>query len=478
VGVIAPPVAPRGTSVAKSHAGADILDGPLVLRDLRPGDRATRMLASLQSNIIHPHVRNHLRLLALRVDEPAAARRGLAEIARGLKSAAEQLDELHAFRAHGTPGTPFVAIALAASGYARLGVDGTRWPADPAFRAGLRARDLGDPDPLRWEASYRDGIDAIILIGSHDDALTDRKLGELRGQLHAYVRVIAEETGTTLENRNGDAIEHFGYVDGRSQPLFIDEDLGNERETTDGVDRWNPLVPLRHVLVPDPAVPDADHAYGSYLVYRKLEQNVRAFKQQEAALARKLALVGEDAERMGALLVGRFEDGTPLTLSPEAGMADPVPNDFTYDDDADGTRCPLSAHIRRMNPRHADPAERTVIARRGQGYGVRNDDLADDDLTTKPTEGVGLLFMAVVAGIEQQFERLQRAANGEDGGPFDGVMGQRRDQAGEPRIELSGSWGDVRTPSRELVVEPAVTLLGGEYCFLPSIAFLRGLADG
>jgi Dyp-type peroxidase family len=436
------------------------------------------MLASLQSNIIHPHVRNHLRLLALRIDEPMAARRALAEIARGLKSAGEQLDELHAFRARGTPGTPFVAIALAASGYARLRVDETRWPSDPAFRAGLRARDLGDPDPLRWDAPYRDGIDAIILVGSHDDALTNQKVHELRRELGESLCLIAEETGNTLENGNGDAIEHFGYVDGRSQPLFIDEDLDYERETTDGADRWNPLVPLGHVLVPDPAIPESGHAYGSYLVYRKLEQNVRAFRQQEARLAQELGLMGENAERMGALLIGRFEDGTPLTLSPEAGTGDPVPNDFTYDHDAAGSRCPLGAHIRRMNPRRADPAERTVIARRGQGYGVRSDDPGDDDLASKPSGGVGLLFMAVVAGIEQQFERLQRAANGDDDGPFDAITGQRRNPADEPRVELSSSWGHVGAPSRRLAVEPAVTLLGGEYCFLPSIAFLRGLARG
>jgi hypothetical protein len=131
-----------------------------------------------------------------------------------------------------------------------------------------------------------------------------------------------------------------------------------------------------------------------------------------------------------------------------------------------------------MNPRRADPAERTVIARRGQGYGVRTDDPADDDLASKPTGGVGLLFMAVAAGIEQQFERLQRAANGEHGGPFDAITGQRRNPADEPRVELSSSWGHAGAPSRELAVEPTVTLLGGEYCFLPSIAFLRGLAHG
>jgi Dyp-type peroxidase family len=477
VGVVAPPVAPRGTSVVSHHAGADVLDGPLVLRDLRPEDRATRMLASLQSNIIHPHVRSHLRLLALRFEEPAAARHSLARIARGLKSAAVQLDELRAFRAERAPGTPFVAIALSAAGYARLGIDRDQLPPDPAFRDGLRARGLGDPPADRWEPPYREGIDALVLVGSHDDELTDTRVREVRATLGESVRVLTEETGNTLTNARGDAIEHFGYVDGRSQPLFIAEDLPDEG-SLDGTDRWTPLVSLAQVLAPDPGVADCDHAYGSYLVYRKLEQNVRAFKQQEARLAGELGLTDELAERTGALLVGRYEDGTPLALAAAAGMDDPVPNDFTYDGDPDGARCPLGAHIRRMNPRVADPAERTVIARRGQGYGVRRDDPADGDPESTPATGVGLLFMAVVAGIEQQFEQLQRAANGEDGGPFDAVAGQRTHARQAPHVTLSATWDDARAPRQELAVEPVVTLLGGEYCFLPSIDFLQGLGDG
>ena len=471
VGVVAPPVAPRGTSVVTSHAGANVLDGPLVLRDLRPGDPATRMLASLQSNIVHPHVRSRLRLLALRIDEPAAARRGLAAIARELKPASQQLAELHAYRAESRPGTAFATIALSAAGYERLGIEEARRPADPAFRDGLRARRLGDPAAAHWEPGYGGGVDAIILVGSHHDELTDAKVDEVRRALGASVQVLAEETGSNLANAAGDGIEHFGYVDGRSQPIFIEEDAISEGETTDGVDSWNPLVPLSHVLVADPGA-GCDHAFGSYLVYRKLEQNVRAFKEQEARLADELGLTGENAERAGALLIGRFEDGTPLALASEAGMGDPVPNDFTYDDDAAGARCPLGAHIRVMNRRAGEPAARTVIARRGQGYGVRTDDPADDDLASKPTGGVGLLFMAVVADIEQQFEALQRAANGEDGSPFDAVMGQCPSSAS---ITLSGHWDDARAPSQELTVEPVVKLLGGEYCFLPSIDFLLGL---
>jgi Dyp-type peroxidase family len=433
------------------------------------------MLASLQTNIVHPHVRSHLRLLALRIEEPGGARRALSAIARDMKSTAGHLDELRAFRAERAEGTAFVAIALSESGYARLGIESARRPADPAFRDGLRARRIGDPQPEGWEQPYREGIDAIIMVGSHDDELTDAKLDELRATIGESMRVLAEETGITLTNASGDGIEHFGYIDGRSQPLFIEEELTRERETTDGVDHWNPLVPLSHVLVADRAVAGSDHAYGSYLVYRKLEQNVRAFKEQEARLAAELGLTGENDERAGALLIGRFEDGTPLELAHEAGMGDPVPNDFTYDDDADGARCPLGAHIRLMNARVADPAARTIIARRGQGYGVRADDPADDDLASKPTGGVGLLFMAVVADVEQQFEALQRAANGEDGGPFDAVMGQC---PGSATVTLSGRWNDAQAPSSELTVEPVVTLRGGEYCFLPSIDFLRGLDDG
>ena len=78
-------------------------------------------------------------------------------------------------------------------------------------------------------------------------------------------------------------------------------------------------MPLREVLVADPGAARPGESFGSFLVYRKLEQNVRAFKKQEARIAGKLGLKGEDAERAGALLVGRFEDGTPVGSSRRTG---------------------------------------------------------------------------------------------------------------------------------------------------------------
>ena len=49
------------------------------------------------------------------------------------------------------------------------------------------------------------------------------------------------------------------------------------------------------------------------------------------------------------------------------------------------------------------------MVRRAQTYGVRTDGVHDGQLSTKPTGGVGLLFMAFNASIAEQFEFVQQA---------------------------------------------------------------------
>jgi deferrochelatase/peroxidase EfeB len=101
----------------------------------------------------------------------------------------------------------------------------------------------------------------------------------------------------------------------------------------------------------DPYAASQQDCFGSYLVFRKLEQNVRGFKHREEQLARWLGLKGSAVQKAGALIMGRFTDGTPLTSSAVNGMNEGVPNNFNYAEDTDGTRCPFSAHIRKVNPR-------------------------------------------------------------------------------------------------------------------------------
>jgi len=305
-----------------------------------------------------------------------------------------------------------------------------------------------------------------------------------------HVAILGEESGQGMRNANGECIEHFGFVDGRSQPLFLKEDLGDETGRTDGATVWSPALGAGRAIVPDRAAPLPRLQFGSYLVFRKLEQNVRMFMHEKAVLAKRLKLTAADAARAGAMVIGRFEDGTPLVLQGAAGMHSPVPNDFTYDSDPDGTKCPLFAHIRKVNPRGgsiaAEASERRhLMVRRAQTYGVRTDGVHDGQLSTKPTGGVGLLFMAFNASIAEQFEFVQQAwlnnpwfpvVGPEDPSPgLDLLAGQ----GARPRIKCPLTWGTSQdNPTATKAVQATaqvVAMKGGAYFFVPSLAFLRSV---
>jgi Dyp-type peroxidase family len=296
--------------------------------------------------------------------------------------------------------------------------------------------------------------------------------------------VVAVQTGDAIFNKEGAGLEHFGYVDGISQPLFFEDEIDNYRvensisastPTEDFV--FNPEANIDLVLVKDPFVKN-EKAMGSYLVFRKLEQNVKGFKDAEEELAKKLKLDGEDAERAGAMLVGRFEDGTPVQLSGEAGLINSaVLNNFDYEFN-DESKCPYHAHIRKTNPRSdigKEESKRHTMARRGITYGKRKVDLSD-----KPTQDVGLLFMSYQKSIADQFEVIQRDwANNEnfinrketDKIGLDLVIGQ-----GDSRAlgAYATKWGDPNT-IKQFGFDLFVTMKGGGYFFAPSIEFLKNV---
>ncbi|MGR7026252.1 Dyp-type peroxidase [Geodermatophilus sp. URMC 62] len=455
------------------------------------GDAAA-MLDELQSNIVHPHVREHLSVLLLRFGNPVEGRTFLRAIAPLVKSARQHLREVEEFRATGTPGTPYVGIGLTHAAYRALGVGPERIPGDASFTRGMKdpaSRDaLHDPPVSTWEPPYREEIHAVVLIGDATQGGMSAARSQVLNLVRGSTAILGRETGLGRRNASGAAVEHFGYVDGISQPLFLDEDVAAARRSAPGGLVWDPACPLDRVLVPDPAAPDPAVHYGSYLVFRKLEQDVRRFQQAGTDLAQALGLARRDRERAGAMLVGRFRDGTPLTLRPTPGPTGRGDNDFDYAADAAGRRCPFQAHIRKVNPRGSAVGARQervrLMARRGQTYGRRTDDLAADlPPSRRPTGGVGLLFMAFNAEPRQQFDFVQsqwandarfpgpaRGAAGGAGPGRDPVVGQG------PRAD--GTWPpiwDAAATRTAPAIPQAVTLKGGEYFFMPSLAFLRSL---
>jgi Dyp-type peroxidase family len=461
-----------------------------------PSNDDGRMLDSLQPNILKAHVREFLTVLFLRFDQGAAGRTFLKALTQGakplVKSAHTHLHEVRAFKTLSRKGTAYVGVGLTVAGYAALGIPQARQPANSRFRGGMKAAQLGDPATTTWDRHYQGTIHAVVLIGDQEKAPHDAALAKVMALIRPGIVELGRETGRGRRNSNGDGIEHFGYVDGRSQPLFLTEDVTEEKLRQDGATNWDPAFAPKRVIVPDPAAPDPAHDFGSYFVFRKLEQNVKAFKQEEIKLATRLGLTGDAVERAGAMLVGRFEDGTPLAIQSADGSDSPVQNDFTYDSDPDGGKCPHFAHIRKMNPRgtggfepHA--GERLhIMARRGQTYGSRTDNPNDGEMVNKPTKDVGLLFMAFNAVIEEQFEFVQNVwANNPTfpalppgrltpPGP-DPVIGQ----APRGQIDLPKKWGaDFKKARDHKLTSPVpqtVTMKGGEYFFMPSLAFLKAL---
>jgi Dyp-type peroxidase family len=459
-----------------------------------------KMLRALQGNILKGHGRPATINIFFRIDgaKRRQMRAALREIANyHAISAYQQLIETDNFHRTRQPGSPFVSVFLSATGYAALGVAAGAVPADASFRAGMKAAapGLGDALVATWEAPFQGPIDGMILVASENDTLLRLKRDAVANLLlEGGGSIVKEQAGRALFNEANNSIEHFGYVDGRSQPLLLVED--NDIEARDaGIAEWDPQGSLDVALVPDPGSADGI-SFGSYFIFRKLEQDVRGFQRKEEVLADALGFTGEARELAGALVVGRFEDGTPVTMSDEAKKKNP-PNDFNYNADP-GARCPFHAHIRKANPRGTGGFEsaanerKHLMVRRGIPYEdvprlvhpsdlPSSETLADFDAKVGPllpTGDVGLLFMAYNHELALQFEFTQKSWVNNPAFPAGGAPPKLDPIIGQGPVGAQHwlkKWDDPAVGAAALSFQGFVKMRGGEYFFAPSLNFLRSL---
>jgi len=476
----------------------DLSRGPI-----DPHDRAYQnMLDNLQGNILKPHGRNHAGHIFLKFKaEAAIVRRWARDFAtRYVTSAQLQIKEASDFRVHRIPGKLFGNLFLSASGYRALGFTEDQlqgaFPVDQGHRPLLfgtgmaaHAQRLNDPNPETWDEAYRDRqVDAMILLADDYEGFMLRHVRAVLDDVAAVAEVLTVEHGHVLRNDQHSPIEPFGYADGRSQPLFLQSDV-QAQQTSKPV--WDPSAPLDLVLLPDLLAPAGADCFGSYLVFRKLEQNIRDFHTGVQALADTLGCSNDMAK---ALVMGRFEDGTPLVLSATPDVSQAAANDFNYRQDRMGAKCPFHAHIRRVNPRgetavsqtsSADVAaeRRHRIARRSIPYGVSAGVRLDyGHVDQLPTGGVGILFMCFQRSLSNQFGFLQtvwaNSVTKSDGSqlvigldPIIGRPATNQSVTGQPRWPVQ--WGKALFKSFDL--HSFVTLKGGEFLFAPSIPFFQNL---
>jgi Dyp-type peroxidase family len=390
-------------------------------------------------------------------------------------------------------------VAVTAQGLRALGVsDGVVGSFSREFRDGMASRsvllgDVGPSDPGEWEEGIG-GTDAHVLLTINAQKRSDHRhaLGKMQAAMEAAggVRVVFQQDAELLPG----AREHFGYADGFAQPAV--EGSSEERTKGGGVPvkgGWRPLAAGEFVLgYPDedtrvdrkrrlPNAPvDPLGRSGTYMVWRKLRQDVALWRR----VMREAAALYEDGDehKLSAKVVGRWANGAPLVHYPDAPPSEYEPrtagdvNDFRYDEDRDGRRCPLGAHIRRSNPRDALGFEghlsfRHRMIRRGMPYGP----LLPEGVLEDDGEDRGIVFVSFQASISRQFEGVQvqwlNAGNifalGHD---KDFILG---DPEGTGKMTIQG-----RPPFFLSPQQVFVRTRGGEYLFVPGMTALAALADG
>jgi Dyp-type peroxidase family len=234
-----------------------------------------------------------------------------------------------------------------------------------------------------------------------------------------------------------------------------------------------PVAPVPHLL--------ADN--GTFMVYRKLHQNVATFR---AYLEEHAAQYSGGKEKLASKFIGRWRDGTPIELSPDhpdpSIVEDPNRNtNFKYGADTEGTRCPVGAHVRRVHPRDAfgfngKLIDRRRITRRGLPYGRP---VAEGDPATGAGER-GIVFIALNASLSRQFEFVQQqwieyGNDAHQGNDKDMLMGNH---GGHGKFVVQGDTSPSNPPFICTRLPNFVELRGGDYFFVPSMTALGMIAMG
>ncbi|MEY2570183.1 MAG: hypothetical protein QOE63_533, partial [Acidimicrobiaceae bacterium] len=415
-------------------------------------------------------------------------------------------------------------VALTHGGLAALGAPAealATFPPEVVRGMPSRAAMLGDSGasaPERWELGgpANPPIHLVVMVGALDQAAVDAAVAELRASLGAERGVV--EVGLELGHGNSTFTEHFGFsADGISQPVIEgfegDQDrrvgmlaagevvLGHPNVL--GIYPLSPAVDAAndpHAILPafpEGALPEQRDLgrNGSYLVYRKLAQDVAGFWRYLQAQVDGSSSIEAGMIALAAKLMGRWPSGTSLVLAPGADDASLAGrNDFLYrPTDELGYACPMSAHIRRVNPRDSlhrvrDTGEESLhtssqhrILRRGISYGDRFMPEGDVVAGRPPLDAVddggarGVHFLALNADIERQFEFIQETWINDPS--FNGFDDDKDPIVGDN--DGTGSMTIQRHAVRQRLtnVPRFVTVRGGAYLFLPSMSALRFLSS-
>jgi deferrochelatase/peroxidase EfeB len=490
------------TSQVESHSG--------------PKKKSTLDLADIQGFILRGYRMPMVRHFLLTVGAPAAARKLLGRFVSGDESDAPQITTAEDWHVGFEPGPGdnlseaprrkpdyCLNVGITWPGLIALGIKDrvptVSFKSFGAFTQGAaeRARLVGDTGasaPENWVASFGKGSDHVLVtlhaispdaMKSYSDRLTT-----IFAEGNAFREIWRTDGMAWIEMQDGKPTftskVPFGYTDGISMTTIRG---GPEKYHPD---HQQPCEPWLFVLqdeaesyfVPEPRELGLN---GSFAVFKMIKTDVVGFENFLQSNKDKI-----DPELLAAKICGRWRNGVPLALSPETdspagGIAVEKLNDYEYvnadgSGDPKGLRCPVGAHMRRINPRgqpvtgQGQPGGSNNthrLIRRGMPYGPNYD-------PKQPYDGIerGLLGYFINSSIENQYEFV--LGHWVNDSEFAGAV-RLNPKSKDPMI-------GTQDPTESIFVIPQangappikvtgfstfVTTKAAAYCFLPSITAIK-----
>lgn len=461
-------------------------------------------LADIQGMVLRRYLMPVQRNFLLQVTNPTSARSVLGRMVSGNEADALQVTTAvePSFSAQYSLQVGITWLGLVAMGMKER-VPTLSFKSFPAFIEGAATRagtlgEVGSSAPENWIAGFGKGLDHVLLtLYARTPELLEEcsvRLVGLYATGGAFQELWRGDGAALIEMVNGIPTPvskvHFGYVDGIADPTLKG---GPERNMPDHQQPCEPwlfvlLDEAENYYVPDPPELGRNGSFGVFMVMRQDVVGFENFLQSHKDTI--------DPELLAAKICGRWRNGIPLELSPETdsppgGMTLDRINNFEYvnkdgSGDPTGVRCPIGAHIRRVNPRGQPIKGQGVpggsnnnhrLIRRGMPYGPAY-------VPGTPDDGIerGLLGYIINTSIENQFEFVMREwINGYD---FVGasrlnpkskdVMVSRESNPMESVFEIPQANGD--SPLQIKGFSSFVTTRASAYCFLPSITALKWIA--
>lgn len=494
-----------------------------------------KILADVQGNIFESHRREFVSCLFFHFGDkpdPIAIRDSLSLFADNITSAASLHEEILPYRNQIKKGKfnprkrlalrekwmPICCLYLTSVGFDKfMDQSSPKYPEDKIFRSGMKSHTNGYWDNIEQYYSLKNmwikfnserKIDLMILIADNDPEIIATKTEEVKKFFKntCDAEFLFCEDGKRLyqDKKNKlDPREAFGFRDGISNiPFWTSNKL-------------HLLKKNREIVL--------DANLGSYLVYKKLEQDVPKFDQIIIKLTEELfslnpqdTYFGKKKAFVEAQVFGRFKDGTPLALFGEpilenkkASKRDikrikdfnnynPVrpkdrkeigkryePQAIYFNTDPNGIKCPYFAHIRKTNPREkgfifnegdtytskgADHNFNIRIARRGIPY-------SEPSEAGEKGKKVGMLFMGYQSSISNQFVKMQRKWVNDFHFPTKNNLVGVDPIIGKKGLKNPSKWiKNWCTHDSQIIptdFSDIVNFIGGEYFYAPSIPCLR-----